>query len=154
MIKGLMREATLAIQSKTGATTGVFIWLGLAALAALTAFVFLCITAYVWLASRFGGVHAGLIVAGFFILVGLIAALFAALARRRARERAILARAAHAHCGSWLLDPRILATAMQVGRTLGWQRLVPVALLGVLVAQWAREYRNQRRDGEDGGADK
>ena len=56
MIKGLMREATLAIQSKTGATTGVFIWLGLAALAALTAFVFLCITAYVWLASRFGGV--------------------------------------------------------------------------------------------------
>ena len=69
MIKGLMREATLAIQSKTGATTGVFIWLGLAALAALTAFVFLCITAYVWLASRFGGVHAGLIAAGFFILV-------------------------------------------------------------------------------------
>ena len=153
MIKGMMREATLAIQSKTGATTGVFVWLGLAALAALTAFVFLCVAAYVWLGTRFGGVYAGLIVAGFFIVVLLIAALFAAMARRRARERAILARAAHAHGGSWLLDPRILATAMQVGRTLGWQRLLPVALLGVLAAQWAREYRNQRRDDEDGGDD-
>jgi hypothetical protein len=148
MIKGLMREATLAIQSKTGVTAGVFIWLGLAAVAALTAFVFLCVAAYVWLERLFGGVYAGLIVAGFFIFVVLIAALFAAMSRRRARERAILARAAHAHGGSWLLDPRLLATAMQVGRTLGWQRLVPVALLGFLAAQWAREYRNQRSDGD------
>ena len=148
MIKGLMRGATLAIQSKTGATPGVFIWLGLAGISAFTAFVFLCVAAYVWLESRFGGVRAGLIVAGFFILIVLIAALCAAISRRRARERAILARAAHAHGGSWLLDPRILTTAMQVGRTLGWQRLLPVALLGFLAAQWAREYRNQRSDGD------
>ena len=153
MIKGLMREATLAIQSKTGATAGVFVWLGLAALAGLTAFVFLCVAAYVWLESRFGGVYAGLIVAGFFILVVLIAALFAAMARRRARERAILERAARAHGGSWLLDPRLLATAMQVGRSLSWQRLVPIALLGLLAAQWAREYRNQRSDTGDDSAD-
>lgn len=151
MIKNLVREARLAVQSKTGATPGVFIWLGLAALAALTAFAFLCVAAYDWLTSLFGSVYAGLIVAGFFILVALFSALFAALARRRARERAILERAAHAHAGSWLLDPRILTSAMQVGRTLGWQRLVPVVLLGFLAAQWAREYRNQRSDGEGAG---
>jgi hypothetical protein len=148
MIKGLVRDARLAVQSKTGATPGVFIWLGLAALAALTAFVFLCVAGYDWLASRYGSVHAGLIVAGFFILIAVTAALLAALVRRRARERAILERAAHAHSGSWLLDPRILATAMQVGRSLGWQRLVPIALLGFLAAQWAREYRNQRGKNE------
>lgn len=148
MIKNLVREARLAVQSKTGATSSVFIWLGLAVLAALTAFAFLCVAAYDWLATLFGSVYAGLIVAGFFILVALLAILFAALARRRARERAILERAAHAHTGSWLLDPRILATAMQVGRTLGWQRLVPVALLGFLAAQWAREYRQHSREGE------
>lgn len=151
MIKNLVREARLAVQSKTGATPGVFIWLGLAALAALTAFAFLCVAAYIWLASLFGSVYAGLIVAGFFVLAALFAALAAALARRRARERAILERAAHAHAGSWLLDPRILATAMQIGRTFGWQRLVPVALLGFLAAQWAREYRNHRSDTEDEG---
>lgn len=151
MIKNLVREARLAVQSKTGATPGVFIWLGLAALAALTAFAFLCVAAYTWLASLFGSVYAGLIVAGFFVLAALFAALAAALARRRARERAILERAARAHAGSWLLDPRLLATAMQIGRTLGWQRLVPVALLGFLAAQWAREYRNQRSDGEGEG---
>jgi Ca2+/Na+ antiporter len=151
MIKSLMREATLAVQSKTGATSGVFIWLGLAAVAAITAFAFLCVAAYVWLASLYGNVYGGLIAAGFFILIAVIAVLAAALARRRARERAILERAAHAHAGSWLLDPRILAAAMQVGRSLGWQRVVPIALLGFLAAQWAREHRNQRSDSESAG---
>jgi len=148
MIKGLVREAKLAVQSKTGATPGVFIWLGLAALAAFTAFAFLCVAAYAWLASLYGSVYAGLIAAGFFILIAVIAALVSALARRRARERAILERAARAHEGSWLLDPRILAAAMQVGRSLGWQRLLPIALLGFMAAQWAREYRTHRGDGE------
>lgn len=151
MIKGLVRDARLAVQSKTGATPGVFICLGLAAPAAFTAFAFLCVAAYQWLASLYGSVYAGLIVAGFFILVAGIAMLLAARMRRRARERAILERAAHAHAGSWLLDPRILATAMQVGRSLGWQRLVPIVLLGFLAAQWTREYRAQR-SGKDESA--
>ena len=79
--------------------------------------------------------------AGFFFLVAVIAGLLSARARRRARERAILARAARAHAGSWLLDPKILATAVQVGRSLGWQRAIPLALVGFMVAQWAREHR-------------
>lgn len=154
MIKGLVRDVRLAVQSKTGATPGVFIWFGLAGFTAFAAFVFLCVAAYAWLTSRFGSVYAGLIAAGFFILVAVIALLIAAVARRRARERAILERAAHAHAGSWLLDPRILTTAMQVGRSLGWQRLVPIALLGFLAAQWTREYRAQRGAGEDESATK
>jgi len=59
------------------------------------------------------------------------------------RERAILARAAKAHSPSWLLDPKLLGVAVEAGRTIGWQRLVPVALLGIVAAQWARDYRNQ-----------
>ena len=102
--------------------------------------MFLCVAAYAWLSQTFGGIYAGLIVAGFFILVALIAAIIAAATRRRARERAILQRAARAHASSsWLLDPKILATAMQVGRAVGWQRIVPLALLGFLAAQWARD---------------
>lgn len=141
MFKGLMREVTLAVRSKTGATPAVFVWLAIVAAASLTAFTFLCVAAYVWLSTLFGGVFAGLIVAGFFIVVAAIAALLSALTRRRARQRAILERAARAHAGSWLLDPKILASAMQIGRSLGWQRLVPIVLLGFLAAQWGREYR-------------
>jgi hypothetical protein len=149
MIKGLMREVRLAVQSRTGATPAVFVWLAVVAIAAPTAFAFLCVAAYEWLSTLFGSVFAGLIVAGFFIVVAAIAGLLSMLARRRARERAILERAARAHAGSWLLDPKILASAMQIGRSLGWQRLVPMVLLGFLAAQWAREYRARGEDGAE-----
>ena len=75
--------------------------------------------------------------------VAIIAAIVSALIRRRVRERAILARAAKAHAPPWLLDPKILGVAMEAGRSLGWQRIVPVALVGFLAAQWARERRNK-----------
>ncbi len=84
--------------------------------------------------------------AGFFVLVAIIGMTVCAIARRRARERAILARAARAHAPSWLLDPRVLTAAVQVGRELGWQRIVPVALAGFMAAQWAREYRQHSQE--------
>jgi hypothetical protein len=146
MMKGLVREATLAIQSKTGASAGAVVWLIVVAVAVLAAFVFLCVAGYAWLSTLYGNVFAGLIAAGFFFLVAVIAGLLSAQARRRTRERAILARAARAHSGSWLLDPKILATAVQIGRSVGWQRILPVALLGLIAAQWTREYRERGRD--------
>jgi hypothetical protein len=59
---------------------------------------------------------------------------------------AILERAARAHAPSWLLDPRVLATAVQIGREFGWQRIIPVALVGFMAAQWARDRRQQGQD--------
>lgn len=147
MMKSLTREVVLAIQSRTGASTAVVVWLAILAIASPTAFAFLCVAAFEWLSRLFGSVFAGLIVAGFFIVVAAIAAMICAMARRRARERAILERAARARAGSWLLDPKIFAAAMQAGRAVGWQRLLPVALLGFIAAQWAREYREHGRDG-------
>lgn len=141
MIKNWMHDITLAVQAKTGATPALLLWAAVVALAAFTAFVFLCVTGYQWFAVQFGNVFAGLIMTGVFVIIALVAAAIGVMARKRAKERAILERAARARSGSWLLDPKILTTAVQVGRSLGWQRLIPVALLGVLAAQWAREYR-------------
>jgi hypothetical protein len=142
MIKGWMHDIALAIQSRSGATAALFVWMGIAAVSGLTVFIFLCVAGYDWLATEFGSIFAALIMAGVFLLIAVIAAAIAATSRRHARERAILERAARAHAtSSWLLDPKILGTALQLGRTLGWQRLIPVALLGFLAAQWAREYR-------------
>jgi hypothetical protein len=141
MFKSLMRDMVLAVQTRTGITTPFVVWLIVVALAASTAFVFLCVAAYDWLALQIGSVYAALAMAAIFVAIAVIGLMICLLARRRARERAILERAARAHAPSWLLDPKILATAVQVGRSLGWQRAIPLALVGFMVAQWAREHR-------------
>jgi len=145
MFKSLTREITLSIQARNGISAAVVVWTAVIAFAALTAFVFLCVAGYAWLSLRFDSIIAGLIMAGIFIAVALIAAIISALIRRRVRERAILARAAKAHSPSWLLDPKILGIAVEAGRTIGWQRILPVAVLGFVAAQWAREYRGQAK---------
>jgi hypothetical protein len=146
MFKGLMHDMVLAVQTRTGITTSFIIWLIVVVLAALTAFAFLCVTAYDGLALHIGSVYAGLVMAAVFALIAIIGIIVSLLARRRARARAILERAARAHAPSWLLDPKILATAVQVGRSLGWQRVIPLALVGIMVAQWAREHRARGDD--------
>ncbi|HXD12869.1 MAG TPA: hypothetical protein VNU65_01745 [Xanthobacteraceae bacterium] len=147
MLKGWMHDITLAIQARSGASAALFVWMAIIAFASLSAFVFLCIAAYDWLSLRLGGVIAGLIMAGIFVLIAAIGAIFSAFARRRARERAILERAARARASSsWLLDPKIVTVAVEAGRALGWQRILPVALLGLMAAQWTREHRAHREE--------
>jgi hypothetical protein len=141
MFKNLMHDMVLAVQTRTGITASFVVWLVVVALAASTGFVFLCVAAYDWLALQIGGVYAALVMAAIFVVIAVIGLVVCLLARRRARERAILERAARAHAPSWLLDPKILATAVQIGRSLGWQRAIPLALVGFMVAQWAREHR-------------
>lgn len=147
MLKNWMHDIALAMQARSGLTGGFFVWLTIILLAVLTAFVFLCVAAYDWLWLQLGSIHAALAMAGIFILIALIAALIAAMARRRARERAILERAARVQsASSWLLDPKIFGAALQAGRTLGWQRIIPVVLLGFLATQWLRERGEQKAD--------
>jgi uncharacterized membrane protein len=146
MFKSLMHDMVLAVQTRTGITTSFIVWLAIVALAALTAFAFLCVAAYDWLSLHMASVYAGLVMAAIFVAIAIVGMVICLLARRRARERAILARAARAHAPSWLLDPKILATAVQIGRSLGWQRAIPLALVGFMAAQWAREHRARAQD--------
>jgi hypothetical protein len=143
MLKTVMREITLAIQARNGTSVAVVVWLAIVAVALLAAFVFLCVAAYDWLALRCDPVIAGLIMTAIFVAIAVISAIAAAIVRHRVRQRAILARAAKAQAPPWLLDPRVLGVAMQAGRSLGWERIVPVAILGFLAAQWARERRDK-----------
>jgi hypothetical protein len=146
MLKSWMRDIALAIQARSGVTAALLVWLAVIAVASLTAFVFLCVAAYVWLSLQLGAVFAGLAMAGIFVLIALIGAVVCVMVRRRARERAILERAARARATPWLLDPRILSLATQAGRALGWERIIPVALFGLLAAQWVRERREHKSD--------
>jgi hypothetical protein len=146
MLKNLIHDMMLSVQSRTGITTSFIICLCIIAVAGVTGFAFLCVAGYDWLSIHVGSVYAGLIMAGIFFLIAVIGLLVCAVGRRRARERAILERAARAHAPSWLLDPRILATAVQIGREFGWQRIIPVALVGFMAAQWARDRRQQSQE--------
>jgi hypothetical protein len=144
MIKSWMREIELAIQARSGATPALFVCVAIAAIATLTALAFLCVAGYDWFAIQFGSVFAALLMTAIFAVIAIIAAIIGAGARQRARDRAILERAARAHAGSGLLDPKLLTVAVQLGRSVGWQRVVPVALFGFMAAQWLREYRGHR----------
>jgi hypothetical protein len=147
MFKNWLHDIALAVQARSGLNAGLLVWVALTAIAALTAFAFLCVAAYAWLVPQFGAIYAGLIMAGVLILIALLGTLVFAISRRRAKERAILERAARAQAASsWLLDPKIVGIAMQAGRALGWERIIPVALLGLLAAQWMRERKSNDSD--------
>jgi len=148
MLNRWIGDIALSIQAKSRIiTSGLVIWTAVIVIALLTAFAFVCVAGYSWLSLQLGATFAGLAIAGIFLLIALIAATVCAVSRRRAKERALLIRAARAH-GSmpWLLDPRILAVAMQAGRTLGWQRIVTVVLVGFLGAKLAGETNKRQSD--------
>ena len=144
MLKSWMRDFTLSLQASSGVTPAFLVWLTTVTGALVTAFVFLCITGYDLLSKQLGSVYAGLIMAGLFLLIALIGLIVAAVSRRRAKERAVLERAARAEAASSssLIDPKILGLAVQAGRAQGWQRIVPIAILGFLAAQWVWERRS------------
>jgi uncharacterized membrane protein len=145
-----MRDIALALQARSGVTPAMFAFLGVALVAAIAAFVFLCVAGYDWLSVQFGALYAALIMAGGFIVVALIGTVAAGISRRRARARAIAERAARAQASSsMLLDPKVLGIVIQAGRTVGWQRLAPIALLGFIAAQWLLNRRGHSSEQED-----
>jgi Ca2+/Na+ antiporter len=144
MFKSLARDIFLAIQARSGVSPAMFVWAAVMVLASLTALLFLCVTLYEWLSVQLGGIVAGLVVAGIFILIAAIGTIICALVRRRVRERAIVERAALANSPSWLLDPKILTPALQAGRAIGWQRIVPIVLLGFMATQLTRGQPRRR----------
>ena len=141
MLKNLQNNIILWVQAKTGlSAVSLFRWPSPAA-QPLLAFVFLCVTGYAWLSIQLGPVFGGLAMAGVFLLIAVIGAAASALARDRTRQRAIVERAARTQGTRALIDPKVLSVAIQAGRALGWQRLIPLALLGFLAAQWVQEAR-------------
>ena len=147
MLNRWIGNIALLIQVKSEITFGLVIWIAVIVVSSLTAFAFVCVAGCGWLSLQLGATSASFAMAGIFVLVALIAATVCAVSRRRTKERAMLIRAARAE-GSTprLLDPRILGLAMQAGRTLGWQRVVTVLVIGFLGTQLMRETSRRGAD--------
>jgi hypothetical protein len=144
MLESLQRHIVVWIKSRTGLSSGFLISRAVTGVAAVMMFVFLCVAGYAWLSVELGPVLGGLAMAGAFLLIAVIGAASSALAQRQTKKRALVERATRARGPMSLLDPAILNVLMRVGRGLGWERIVPVALLAFLATQWAQEARHRQ----------
>jgi Ca2+/Na+ antiporter len=141
------RQIALMARARTGASAAFFIWLVLAAVALLAAFASFWLAAFVWLDNRFGGVEAGVILGGVCVLIALIAALAALLARRREIARA--KRELEERRRGTLMDPALIPIALKIGQALGWRRLATLAAVGLFAMGLGREWFGEAKDKSD-----
>jgi hypothetical protein len=135
----LIRHIALSAKARTGFGPAIIAWFLIALAALALAVGFLCAAAFLWLSDRYGGVAAGLILAGAFLLLAIVALLAGWLTRLRNMERARRELAARSHPG-WL-DPKFLAMGVEIGRTLGWRRITMLAAVGFLAVGLGKEWR-------------
>jgi hypothetical protein len=147
-----LRHIALTAMVRTGFGPQLIFWWLIAAISLALALGFLCAAALVWLASRTDPITASLILGGGFALIAIIAAVAGLIARLRAMERARRELAARSHAG-WL-DPKLLAVGIEIGRSLGWRRVITLAAVGLMAAGLGREWfgsderKPKRRDAD------
>src|ERR1700720_4189500 len=99
-----LRHIALNAKARTGFGPQLIAWFLIAVVSLALALGFLCAAAYVWLASRYDAVTAGLLLAGGFLLIPVLAAIGGWIPRLRTIERARRELAARSHA-SWF-DPK------------------------------------------------
>jgi hypothetical protein len=135
---GLRNYLALQLQARTGLSSGLFIWALLAVVFWTLTAGFILLIAFIWLAERYDPLTAAAALAGFFLLVTIIALTSCLWSRRRTIERAELALAARRNA-AWL-DPKLVRGVIQVSRTVGWRKLVPLLALGIFAAGVGMEW--------------
>jgi len=135
---GWRRYLELEARAKTGLTSGLFVWALLAVVFGIVTAGFVLLIAFIWLAERYDPLTAAMALAGLFLLATIIAAVCCLWSRRRTIEQAELALAARKNV-TWL-DPKLLGSAIQVSRTVGWRKLVPLLAVGMLAAGVGMEW--------------
>lgn len=144
-----------AAQARTGVSSGVVVGGILAALGALATVAWLSVTLFIWIARRYDDpLLAGLVLSGVYLLVTVVAAMAAVVARRVNRRRAEAAlQARKAAVTSTLLSggiaPTLLSFGLEAGRSLGWRRLAMLVGVALLASGVAREWTARGADNDD-----
>jgi hypothetical protein len=118
---------------KIDAAIRTVVYGSIAAAAGVAAFFFLAIAAFLWTQQHYDTIVASGAAAGLFLLVALVALTVLAISRRRAM-RAVKAEEEAASASSlpaWLAEPATLLMALQIVRSVGLGRLVPLALAAI-----------------------
>src|SRR5262249_12614573 len=106
-------------------------------------FVFLLVSAFVWLAGRYGALTAGLALGGLFLLITVAALGYALWSRSRTIERAERALAAQRNT-PWL-DPTLIGGAVRMSRAVGLRRMLPLVAIAALAAGAAMQWSARER---------
>ena len=135
MIDGLLRDAMVTVRAKTGLTGTVVACAAIVAVCAAAAIIFLCYAAFLSLAQTYDALTASLVLGcGFFV-----ACLIAVIAMMAARRQAVAQARAEAARHAWWADPKFVGIALEVGRAIGWRKIVPIALVGLIAAGLSKE---------------
>ncbi len=106
---------------------------------------FLCAAAFVVVLERYGLLYACLAGAGVFFIATLIAAICYAAGKRNARRKPVEEEKSALH--SALSDPMVLAVGLQVIRSVGVKRLIPLlAVAGVAFGLMSQRHRTGEPD--------
>lgn len=146
MLKGIIDD----LKNSTGNSLRMTSLMALAGFAGFVALCFLSAAAFIAVMQRYGVIKACLTIAGIFVLIAAIFAQVYATKQKRARERAAAAAraAARAAANAPLIDPMMVATGIQIARTLGLKKVIPLlALVGVALGYMAN--RNSAASDDD-----
>src|SRR5262249_1131934 len=135
---GWRRYLELQGQAKTGLSSGLFVWALLAVLFGIVTAGFVLLIAFIWLAERYDPLTAATALAGLFLLATIIAAVCCLGWGRREIEQGGVGLRGRRNA-TWL-DPKVLGSAIQVSRTVGWRKLVPLLAVGLLAAGVGMEW--------------
>jgi hypothetical protein len=135
---GWVRYLQLQAKAKTGLSAAFLVWSVVAVLALAGTLAFLTTAGFIWLAERYDALTAALIMAGAFFVIAIVAGLCCLVLHRNAVTRARLALAERKH-QPWL-DPAMLGLGFQIGRSVGWGRLLSLGAVAVLAAGLGREW--------------
>ncbi len=122
----------------------------IAAAAAVAAFLFFVIATFLWTQQRYDTIVACGVGTGLFLLVAVVALTTLAISRRRAAKAD---EEAANKVPAWLADPATLLMAVQIARSVGITRLLPLVLAATAAfgaaALKGRARTNKRRTQPD-----
>jgi hypothetical protein len=137
------------VKVRLDAGVKTLIWSAIATGAAVVAIGLLCAALFIWIDGLFGAIWACLALGGVFLLVVCIATVaIVSIRRRQARMLAVRKQSA----ATIFRDPAVLTLALQVGRTLGLKRAIPLGLLAAFLVGIVLS-RPASRDGAASKAD-
>ena len=89
---------------------------------------FLCAAAFVFVLDKYGLLQACLAGAGVFFVATMLAAICYAVRKRQIRKKPVAA--AKSTMQAALSDPMVLAAGLQIIRTIGLKRIIPLIAVG------------------------
>jgi hypothetical protein len=133
----------LTARAKTGVTGNVLLSGAGFAWAAMATGLWLSITAFVFIGNGYAWpwqnqwVFAGCVLLLFWLALTALLAFLTYRERNKAKARAEAALAAERAA---LLDPSMLTAALEIGRAIGWRRVVSLAGVALLATGLAKEW--------------